>query len=76
LPPPRLRSATLGNLEATDRVAWEGEGEVWGVSEHQEDAGMKNVGLPYSVAYCRRDFQTADVLVYMELLDGGLRQVK
>jgi hypothetical protein len=36
----------LCNLDATDRVGWEGEGGVRGVSEQQEDAGMKNVGLP------------------------------
>jgi hypothetical protein len=64
------------NLDATDRVCWEGEGGVRGVSEHQEDAGMKNVGLPYSVVYPRRDFQTAYVLVYIELLDGGPSEVK
>jgi hypothetical protein len=37
---------------------------------------MENVGLPCSVMYPRRDSQIVDVLVYIELLDGGSREVK
>jgi hypothetical protein len=45
------------------------------VNEHQDDASIKVFSTPVFVAYYRRDFQTADVLVYMERFGGGLRQV-